>query len=79
MLFLMHHEVVRVKAAKYFSKFDYCHGRAWAKTLSLLSLPLPVVVRSLHIARHLNSPGSHLAVMSSFSYPIIWEAAYVAG
>ena len=24
-------EVMKVKAAKYFSKFDYCHGRAWAK------------------------------------------------
>jgi hypothetical protein len=28
-------EVVKVKAAKYFSKFDYCHGHAWAKTLSM--------------------------------------------
>jgi hypothetical protein len=26
-------EVMKVKAAKYLNKFDYCHGRAWTKTL----------------------------------------------
>jgi hypothetical protein len=37
-------EVMKIKAEKYFSKLDYCHGRAWAKTLSMRL--------SLHIMSH---------------------------
>jgi hypothetical protein len=40
-------EVVKVKAAKYFSKFDYCHRHAWAKTLSMH------VSLSMHLSLHI--------------------------